>query len=135
VIISAGVHLTTVKFSATFDDIVQCHSIITKHMYQLAIYFDAVKRVSPTRIESHYRPLHRAQFPVLLPLHSNLLYEQQLNDWLAQEPPLTNTKATGNKTALIQHASLLPSFTEPDEVKWMRCVDQKGYRYYKQCLT
>lgn len=37
VIISMGVHLTNVKFSATFHDTVQSHSIITTHMYQLAI--------------------------------------------------------------------------------------------------
>jgi len=80
VIISVGVHVTTVKFSATFYDTVQSHSIITTRMHQLAINFDVVKRVSPTRTESHYRPLHRTQFPVLLPLHSNLLHEQQLNN-------------------------------------------------------
>ena len=40
VIISVGVHVTTVKFSATFYDTVQSHSIITTRMHQLAINFD-----------------------------------------------------------------------------------------------
>ena len=82
VIISVGVHLTIFKFSATLYDTVQSHSTINRHMYEVAMHSDVVKCVAPTGIKSHYRPLQRAKFPVLLPLLSNLLHEQQLNNWL-----------------------------------------------------
>jgi hypothetical protein len=94
VIISVGVHSTTVKFSATFRDTVLSHSTIITHVYQLAMNFDVLKCVSHSGIKSHYRPLYRTKFAVLLPWHSKLLHEQQLNDRLqhsATVPPEPHT--------------------------------------------